>query len=109
MVKMENVSVNGHTVTLKSRPDGMNMRSPTGQSYETKFDGKSHPMAGDPGQTMVSLKRVNANTIVETDQRLGKVAEVDKMKVSPDGKSMKVVWEDKLTGRTGQYEMAKSP
>jgi hypothetical protein len=108
-VKLQDLSANGQTVTYKATADGLSMSSPTGQSYEAKFDGKFYPMAGDPGQTMVSLKRVNATTIIETDKRLGKVAEVDTLTVSPDGKSMKVVWEDKLTGRTGQIQMVKSP
>jgi hypothetical protein len=107
--KLEDLSTNGQTVTYKVTADGLSMSTPTGQSYEAKFDGKDYSMAGDPAQTMVSLKLVNAHTIIETDKQLGKVVEVDTMTVSPDGKSIKVSWEGKQTGRTGHYEMGKSP
>jgi hypothetical protein len=107
--KVEDLSANGQTVTYKATTDGLSMSAPTGQSYEAKFDGKYYPTAGDPSETMVSLKQVNTHTIIETDKQLGKVVEVDTMTVSPDGKSMKVSWEGKRTGRTGHYVMEKSP
>jgi hypothetical protein len=107
--KLQDLSANGQTVTYKATADGLSMSAPTGQSYEAKFDGKYYPVAGDPSQTMVSLKHVNAHTIIETDKQLGKVVEVATMTVSPDGKSIRVSWEGKQTGRTGHYEMDKSP
>jgi hypothetical protein len=109
LVKIQNASANGQTTTYKVTADGVSMSSPTGQSYEAKFDGKEYPVAGDPGKTVVTVKRVNANTIVETDRRLGKVMEVDTMTVSADGKTMKVAWENPQTGRSGAYTMDKSP
>jgi hypothetical protein len=107
--KMQNQSANGQTVTYKSTADGLNMSTPTGQSYEAKFDGKFYPIAGDPGGTTVSLQRVNANTLVETDKRGGKVVEVDRMTVVAGGKSIKVEWDDKEAHRKGSYQMEKSP
>jgi hypothetical protein len=84
------------TVTFAQMPDGLKMNTPTGQSYDAKFDGKDYPMAGDPGKTMVALKRVDAKTIQETDSRGGKVTDIYLYKVSADGKSMHVVDDDKL-------------
>ena len=105
--KLQNASANGITVTYKSAPGGLAMSSPTGQSYEAKFDGKDSAVAGDPGKTMVSLKSVDAHTIIETDKRLGKVTDVVRMSVSADGRTMQVVDEDKLAGATSSWTMDK--
>ena len=108
-VKVQNLTANARTLTFKSTADGLRMSTPTGQSYTAKFDGKEFPVAGDPGGTTVALKRVDANTIVETDRRDGKVVEVDRWTVAPDGKTLKVEWETKDTKRKGSYVMEKSP
>jgi hypothetical protein len=79
----------------------MSFSAPTGQSYTAKFDGKEVPVAGDPGGGTVSLKKVNASAFVETDHANGKVVEVDHWTVAPDGKTMKVEWERKDSGRKG--------
>lgn len=107
--KIQNFSTTAKTVTIKSSSDGLSMTSPAGTSYDAKFDGKDYPLSGDSGGTMVSLKRVNANTVVETDKRKGKVVEVDTMTVAADGKTMKVDWQDPQTHRKGSYSMDKSP
>ena len=101
MVKTQNTSANARTLTFKATPDGMSFSTPTGQSYTAKFDGKEAPIAGDPGETTVALKKVNANTFVETDRQKGKVIEVDRWTVSPDGKAVKLEWERKDSGRKG--------
>ena len=101
ITKSQNTSANARTITYKSTPDGMSYSTPTGQSYTAKFDGKEVPVAGDPGGTTVSLKKVNANTFVKTNQVKGKVVEVDHWTVGPDGKTMKVEWERKDSGRKG--------
>jgi len=108
-VKMQNSSAAARTVTFKSTADGMSMSNPTGQSYTAKFDGKPVPIDGDPGGTKAALKKVNANTIVETDTREGKVVEVDHMTVSKDGKTIHVTWEAPQTHRKGAYVMEKQP
>lgn len=101
LVKTQNTTANYRTVIYKATPDGMSCSTPTGQSYTAKFDGKEVPIAGDPGGTTISLKKVNANTFIETDHRMGKIIEIDRWTVSPDGKTMKVEWERKDTGRKG--------
>jgi len=108
-LKVVEMSAAGRTVTYQRTADGLSMKSPTGQSYEAKFDGKEYPIVGDPGGTMVSLKSVDANTIVETDKRMGKIVEVDRMTVAADGKSMKFEWEETETHRKGSFVMEKSP
>jgi hypothetical protein len=95
------------TVTYVESADGLKMTTPTGQSFDAKFDGKEYLTAGDPGKTMVSLKRIDARTIQETDTREGKVTDLIVYKVSADGKTMHVVDEDKLHGTKLTYTADK--
>lgn len=95
------------TVTYQGSADGLKMSTPTGQSYDAKFDGKAVLTEGDPGKTMVSLKRIDERTIQETDSRQGKVTDVIVSKVSQDGKSMHVVDTDKLHAQTTSYTAEK--
>ena len=80
--------------------------TPTGQSYTAKLDGKDVPYVGDPGTTSVSLKRIG-DSIEETDKRDGKVISVSKMTVSPSGKTMNIMVDDKLHGTTAMYVAEK--
>jgi hypothetical protein len=57
----------------------------------------------------VSLKRIDANTIEETDRRGGKVTDVIRSTVSADGKSMSVVDTMPTRGTTASYTMVKQP
>jgi len=93
-------SENGLTTTYKSTADDLTMSTPTGESYTAKFDGNDYPAKGAYTFNSVSLKRIDAHTIEETDKRGGTVVEVSKMTVSPDGKKMTVVATNKLTDRT---------
>jgi hypothetical protein len=105
--KVDSVSSNGLTVTYQGTNDGLKMSDPNGESYDAKFDGKDYPIEGDPGKTMVSLKRIGADTIEETDKREGKVVGISHMTVSKDGKSINVVYTDKQHGTTTTVTMEK--
>jgi hypothetical protein len=105
--KINSISENGLTVTYQGTADGMKMSDPNGESYDAKFDGKDYPIQGDPGHTMVSLKRIGNDTIEETDKRDGKVVGVSKMTVSADGKWITVEYTNKQRGTTTTYKMAK--
>jgi len=105
--KVNSVSSNGLTVTYKGTADGLKMSDPNGNSYDAKFDGKDYPIQGDPGHTMVSLKRIGNDTIEETDKRDGKVVGVNRMTVSKDGKSISVEYTDKQHGTTTTFTMEK--
>lgn len=107
VAKVNSVSDNGLTLTFKATADGLQMSDTNGASYDAKFDGKEVPMSGDPGNTMISLKRIDANTIEETDKRKGKVVGVTKMTVSSDGKTMNVEYNDTQQGTTTTYKMEK--
>jgi len=105
--KVESISDSASTVTYKMTGDSLSMSDPSGDSYDAKLDGKDYPYKGDPGTTSVSLKRIDANTIEETDKRNGKVISVSRMKVSADGQTMTMDVTDKLHGTTAKFEAKK--
>jgi hypothetical protein len=105
--KMENISDNAVTFTFKMSGDELTMTSPTGQSYTAKLNGPDAPYKGDPGVTTVSVKSMGKNTIEETDKLNGKVIYVNKMTVAADGKTMSMVSDDKLHGRTSHFVATK--
>lgn len=105
--KVNSISDNGLTVTYEGTRDGLKMSDPNGESYDARFDGKDYPVQGDPGHTMVSLKRIGNDTIEETDKRNGKVVGVAKMTVSSDGKWITVEFTNKERGTTTTFKMEK--
>jgi hypothetical protein len=100
MSKIENVSDNAVMVTFKVEGDSLHMTDPTGQSYTAKLDGTDAPYMGDPGISTVSVKRIDANTIEETDKRAGKAISTSRMTVSADGKTIAFVSHDLRAGTT---------
>jgi hypothetical protein len=100
--KTENMSDNGMNITFKGDADTLNMTSPIGQSYSAKLDGSDAPFKGDPGITSVSVKRISKNVFEETDKRNGKVITIQRITVSPDGKTMTMDITDKEHGTTMQ-------
>ena len=96
------------TVKFKATADGL-QNEWNGQTYDAKFDGKEYPVMNDPGKTTVSLKRIDANTVEETDRRGGKITDVYVDKVSADGKSMSVVDTDPVHKTKTTYTMMKQP
>ena len=105
--KSSSMSADLITFTYLETADGLKMSTPTGQSYEAKFDGKEYPIAGDPGKTMVSLERVGPRKIRETDKRKGKITDVYTTEVSSDGKTLHVVDEQPLYGQKMTYTAKK--
>jgi len=107
MGKMETLSENALSVTYKTTGDSLTMTTPTGQSYTAKMDGTEAPYKGDPGTSSVTVKKMGPNAFEETDKRDGKVISVARMTVSADGKSMKIVAEDKLHGTQSEVTLLK--
>jgi len=105
--KLENISANGVTFTLKVEGDTVHMTTPTGQSYTANLDGADAPYNGDPGTTSVSVKRIDKSTIEETDKRDGKPISVARMTVSPDGKTLNFVVHDLLRDTTSRASASK--
>lgn len=89
MRTIRNASSTGPTTTYHSTKDGLK-GSAGATSFDAKFDGKDYPLIGDPAHGTVSLRRIDENTIEETDKQDGKVIRVTRMTVSKDGKSMQV-------------------
>jgi hypothetical protein len=85
--KTLSVSADGKTLSVKFRNHHL------GQ-IEADFDGKENRLAGDPGKTTVSLERVDAKTIEETNRRAGRVTAKLRFVLAEDGKSMSVVDHD---------------
>jgi len=105
--KVDTVSDNGTTWTYKVNGNELTMTTPTGQSYTAKLDGTNAPYKGDPGTDGVSVKMMGKNTLVETDKRGDKVIGVSKMTLASDGKTAKIVFEDKLHGTTSEATAIK--
>jgi hypothetical protein len=97
-----NMSDIGTTMTLKVDGDMLTMTT-YGQKYTAKLDGTDAPMTGDPGVTMVSVKKLSDKEIEESDKRGDKVVTVTKMVLSADGKAMTITLQDKEHGRTESY------
>ena len=92
--------------TFKTDGDQFIYSDPTGDSYTAKFDGNDYPYKSY-GANSVSLKKVDARTIEETDKRDGKVVNVSKMTVSPNGKTMTIVAHDPQRDTTSTFVAMK--
>jgi hypothetical protein len=104
---VKDVSESGITVTYDSTKDGLKASNHNGEGYFAKFDGKQYPIQGAPAHNMVSLKRVQANTIVEIDKIDGQVHYILRMTVMADGQTMKVTETDMERGTMTVYTMEK--
>jgi hypothetical protein len=93
----------GLTSTWKSEGDQVSMSTPTGESWEAKFDGKDYPVKGTYANETVSLKKLSNSSIEATFKRDGKVESVDKITVSPDGRKMTTVADNKRLGRVSTF------
>jgi hypothetical protein len=105
--KVNAVSSNGLLVTYQGTADGLKMSDQNGVSYDAKFDGKEYPVQGDIGDTLVSLKKIDAHTIEETDKREGQVVSTTRMSVTPDGRSIRAVYTDTRRKTTTTFTMEK--
>ena len=96
------------TVHYAMTADGFSMKW-NGQSYDAKFDGKEYPVAGDPGHTSVKLHKVDDNTVVETDYRMGKMTDEIHLAAAKDGQSIEVTDKDVQHGQMTSYKLDKQP
>jgi hypothetical protein len=98
----------GRIVTLQSTPNGMKMTW-NGQVTDAKFDGKDYPTKGDPGKTLVSLKKLSDRQFEETDRRQGKVFDIIVWTIAADGKSLHSVDTDPVHGTKVTAVLEKQP
>lgn len=85
-------------------PDAFTMQW-NGQHYDAKFDGKQYPVNGDPGHTKVTLKKVDDNTVDETDYRMGQVTDEIHLAAAKDGKTLDVTDKDVQHGQTTSFTL----
>jgi hypothetical protein len=105
MQKLDNISDNGMMVTFKGSADGLMMSSPTGESYDAKFDGKDYPVKSDRSGGTISLKKLSDSSIQETYKQDGKPVAVNEMTVA--GNTMKLTTKDPRRGTTESYTANK--
>jgi hypothetical protein len=94
------------TVNYAMTADAFSMHA-NGQSYAAKFDGKQYPVAGDPGHTMVTLKKLDDHTVMETDFRQGKIVDEVRLAAAPDGKTLDLTDKDVAHGQTVSMTLDK--
>jgi hypothetical protein len=89
------------TRTFVSINGGLRYTGSDGEAYDASFNGKDYPVHGRGTKiATVSLKKIDAHTLEETYKRSdGKVVWVSRLSVSPDGKTLTQVSQDKLAGR----------
>jgi hypothetical protein len=85
------------SLTLNYQPDGQNFKNiaqgvdPQGNqvtgTYLHIYDGQSHPTTGVPGVDASAYTRVNANTVIFSRSKEGKLVAVGVIVISPDGKT----------------------
>src|ERR1700682_295471 len=93
-------------VSYEMTPDHFVMHW-NGQSYDAKFDGQEYPGRGGPAPTAVSLKSTDANTVEETDHRMGKVTDEIRIAASKDGKTVQYTDKDVVRGQTTTFTLEK--
>jgi hypothetical protein len=85
------------STTLNYFQDGQNVRNnaqnvdaqgnPTTAVYLHIYDGQSHPTTGVPGVDASAYTRINANTLIFSRSKEGKLVAVGVVAVSQDGKT----------------------
>src|ERR1700691_1172186 len=107
-VEQQHVAGDLRPVQYRMTADGFQMRW-NGQSYDAKFDGREYPVAGDPGKTTVSLKKIDDATVEETDHRQGKVVDQIRLALAKYGNSITVIDKNIAHGQTITYTLEKQP
>jgi hypothetical protein len=78
-----------------------------GRTFDAPLDGTLVPLVNDPGKTMVSVKRIDANTLHETDRRDGKITDEVRIAAAPDGKTLNMEDKDVQHGQTTTLTLEK--
>ena len=94
-------------ITYKLEGAVLSMTRPSGQSYRAELDGPAARYVGEPRLNWVSVKRIDASTIVETDKFNDKILTVLRLTVDADGKTMTIAAKDLESGTTGHLIATK--
>jgi hypothetical protein len=78
-------ALEGQTWKVTTKGTGM-LGQPTSTEFTMAFDGKDHPVRGNPDYDAVVVKRVDPNTMEFTRKKGGKTVQTATSVVSKDGK-----------------------
>jgi len=98
-----NEDATGLTSTWKGGGNSLSISTAAGMNWDAKLDGKEYPVKGIYANETVSVKPAGDRSIEVTYKRDGKLWTVEKITVSPDGKTMTTVADNKQTGRVSTY------
>lgn len=99
------VKMTDETITFKTAAGTLSMNGSDGSSYDAQLDGTKAPVRRSPGTEFVSVTARNGTTYEEVSYAGDKPVWVSTMVIAPDGATMKVTWEDKLSGAKGTFVM----
>jgi hypothetical protein len=83
-VRFESWGDDGLKVTIDTVEANGEVRK---HQYTAQYDGKDHPVSGDPGRDTVALKRIDLLTLEYTNKKAGKVINTYREVIARDGKS----------------------
>lgn len=89
--------------TYRIVDDTLSMQDRMGRSFVAPLDGTASPYRGDPRFTSVSVRRLDARTIEETDRNGDEVVLVMEWRVEADGATMHVRFDDRRGHVMEQY------
>jgi len=98
-------SPNSLIISYKCTEEGFSAETPLGEKYDAKFDGKFVPVADDPGQTMVAVKRIDERTVETTIKRGGQIAGGSRLTVSENGQTLYLLHQDASGKQSGSVVM----
>lgn len=104
-----NRSRNGSIISFKCTAEGFSAKTPLGEGYDAKFDGKFYPVEDDPAHTMVSAKLLSPDKIELTQKRNERIVSTSHMTVMPGGKLIHVVFENTDAKTTMTFDYEKEP
>jgi len=74
---------------VKTTVDGVDAQGkPTRTEYTAAYDGKDYPVKGSPSYDSVSLRRIDPNTRLLVNKKVGSVVRMIRQVVSSDGKTL---------------------
>jgi hypothetical protein len=74
--------------------DTLSMTDHLGRSFTAKVDGTDAPYKGDPRFTSVSVKLLDPRSLEESDKKDGKVVQINRWSIEPDGTTMHARFDD---------------
>lgn len=80
--------------TYKVSGNKLTMSDRMGRSFSATLDGADAPYSGDSSFTSVSIKKIDKNTIEESDKKDGKVVQINRWSIDPDGTTIHARFDD---------------